>query len=387
MDRGGSAGTPFGQARRTPGPHGYVAYFPAPIPRSIDLPPATIALLAEAEAALGRLAGIGDLLPNPDLLIRPYVIREAVSSTRIEGTRASISEVFELEAAGGRPSADLEEVLGYVDALRWGLAQTELPLSVRLLRELHRRLMAGSRGRERMPGELRTSQNWIGAPGSTVATARFVPPPATELPALLADWEAFAHEAAEQPLLVRNALLHYQLETIHPFLDGNGRIGRLLIVFLLVAHGRLPAPLLDISSYFVHDRDSYYSALRGVSETGDVATWIDLFLRAIQTQANAAVVRARRLVELREQYRLRAAALPSKNAIALVDLLCEAPILTARLVTERLGVTRPTAGALLRRLEDEGLLEQAGSGERSQRRYVARELLDVLVTDASARDS
>jgi Fic family protein len=370
--------TPFGQARRTGGRHGYVAYFPTPIPRALDLPPTTVALLTEAEAALGRLAGVGDLLPNPDLLIRPYVLREAVSSTRIEGTQASVSDVFELEAAGGTPNADVEEVLGYVDALTWGLGQSELPLSVRLMRELHRRLMAGTRGRSRMPGELRTSQNWIGAPGSTIESARFVPPPPEELADLLSDWESFAHEDGGQPLLVQNALLHYQLETIHPFLDGNGRVGRLLIVFLLVARGRLAAPLLDISSYFASDRDSYYAALRGVSERGDAITWIDLFLRAIRTQAAEATARARRLMELRERYRRHAAALRAGNAIALVDLACEAPILTARLVTERLDVTRPTAGSLLRRLEREGLLVRAGSGERGQQRYVAEEVLAAL---------
>jgi Fic family protein len=378
MDRESYTDTIFGCARRTGGQHGYVAYFPAPIPRAIDLRPATIALLANAEAALGRLAGVGELLPNPHLLIRPYVLREAIFSTRIEGTRASMADVFELEAGGGEPNADIEEVLGYVDALTWGLEQSELPLSVRLIREMHRRLMAGVRGRDRMPGELRTSQNWIGAPGSTIETAEFVPPPPDELGALLADWESFAHEESALPLLVQNALLHYQLETIHPFLDGNGRIGRLLIVFLLVARERLPTPLLDISSYFERDRDSYYAALRGVSESGDATAWIDLFLRAVQAQATEAVARARRLVELREQYRRRAASLPSRNTIALVDLACEAPVLTARLVTERLDVTRPTAGNLLRRLETEGILARAEAGGRGQQRFVAREVLNVL---------
>lgn len=378
MDVDGYSQTAFGQARRTSGRHGYVAYFPATIPRNVDIRPPTIALLADAEAALGRLAGVGGLLPNPHLLTRPYVLREAVSSTRIEGTRASVTDVFELEAGGGAPDPDLEEVLGYVDALEWGLAQSGLPLSIRLMREMHRRLMAGVRGKDRMPGELRTSQNWIGAPGSTIETAEFVPPPAEEFPALLADWESFAHEESGLPLLVRNALLHYQLETIHPFLDGNGRIGRLLIVFLLVARERLPAPLLDVSSYFERDRDGYYAALRGVSENGDAATWIDLFLQAVQTQATEALGRARRLVELREDYRRRAASLPSKNATALVDLACEAPILTARFVTERLSVTRPTAGSLLRRLEQEGVLVRTSAGDRGQQRYVAREILEAV---------
>lgn len=370
--------TPFGSAQRTRGRHGYVAYFPAPLPRTVELRPSTIGLLADAEAALGRLAGIGSLLPNPQLLSRPYILREAVSSTRIEGTRASMTDVFELEAGGGQPDADLEEVLGYVDALAWGLRQTELPLSTRLIREMHARLMAGVRGQDRTPGELRTSQNWIGAPGSTIDNARFVPPPPDAVPALLADWESFAHEDGAMPLLVRNALLHYQLETIHPFLDGNGRIGRLLIVFLLVASERLPDPLLDISSYFERHRDTYYSALREVSQKGDATSWIETFLHAVRVQANDAVRRAQRLVELRERYRQRAVALSSHNAIALVDLACESPILTARLVTERLDVTRPTAGSLLRRLEEEGLLTRGSTGARGQQRYVAWEILEAL---------
>jgi Fic family protein len=373
--------TPFGRAKRTHGHHGYVAYLPAPIPRSIELAPSSITLLAEAEAALGRLAGLGETLPNPHLLIRPYVLREAVFSTRIEGTRASMADLFALEAGGGEPDADAEEVLGYVDALTWGLTQSELPLSIRLMREMHRRLMAGVRGQDRMPGELRTSQNWIGAPGSTIETAQFVPPPPDELPALLADWEAFAHEGGELPLLVQNALLHYQLETIHPFLDGNGRIGRLLIVFMLIAHNRLPAPLLDISSYFERDRHSYYAALRSVSETGSTSVWIDLFLAAVRTQATAATVRAQHLVALREEYRRRAASLPSRHAIALADLICATPIVSARLVTERLTVTRPTAGNLLRLLAAEGLLVRAGTGDRGQQRYVAKEILDILAGD------
>lgn len=385
MDPRSYQSTLFGAARRTRGRHGYVAYFPAPIPRTVDLPPSTVALLADAEAALGRLAGIGSLLPNPHLLSRPYILREAVSSTRIEGTQASMADVFELEAGGGRPDADLEEVLGYADALAWGLGQTELPLSTRLIREMHARLMAGVRGRDRMPGELRTSQNWIGAPGSTIETAAFVPPPPEMVPDLLADWESFAHDDGEMPLLVRNALLHYQLETIHPFLDGNGRIGRLLIVFLLVARERLPAPLLDISSYFERHRDAYYSALRAVSAEGDATGWIETFLHAVRVQAGEAVRRAAVLVELRERYRRRASALASHNAIALADLACESPVLTARLVTERLDVTRPTAGSLLRRLEAEGLLTRGGTGERGQQRFVAQEVLDALAGPLAAR--
>ena len=379
MDLDRYASTPFGRARRTSGRHGYVAYFPAPIPRAVELPARTVRLLGEAEAALGRLDGVGRLLPNPYLLARPYLLREAISSTRIEGTRASIADVYDVDAAGDAPNADVEEVLGYVDAMRWGLAQLDaLPLSTRLLRGMHERLMAGVRGRDRTPGELRTTQNWIGAPGSTIETARFVPPPPQDLPALLTDWERFANEEPELPLLVQNALLHSQFETIHPFVDGNGRLGRLLLVFFLIARGRLSAPLLYLSAYLERDRQRYFDALQAVSERGDAVPWVELFLTAVQTQAADAVARAERIVELRETYRQAAASIGSANGLALVDVICENPLVTTRLVEQRLGVSRPTSLRLLRQLAGLGMLEEGAAGARGQRRYVAREMLAAV---------
>jgi Fic family protein len=376
--------TPFGEARRTMGRHGYVAYYPAPIPRAVELPIATIRLLADAEAALGTLSGVGQLVPNPHLLIRPYLLREALASTRIEGTQASLFDILEFEATGDTPNADVEEVLNYIDALEWGLTETgRLPLSVRLIREIHSRLLAGVRGRERMPGEFRTSQNWVGGAGSTIETARFVPPPPDELPALLADWERFAHEDVNLPVLIQNALLHYQFETLHPFLDGNGRLGRLLIVFSLIERGRLSAPLLYVSSYLERDRDRYYEALQIVRQTGNPIPWIELFLEAVKTQATDAVARAQRIVQLRERYRSAASAIPSSNGMALVDLVCEYPIVSSRAVENRLGVTRPTALKLLRQLEAVGVLGEAAQGPRGQRRYVAAELVAVVTEERS----
>ncbi len=381
MDPQRYASTPFGEARRTIGPHGYVAYFPAPIPRAVELPASTTRLLADAEASLGRLAGVGRFLPSPNLLVRPYLLREALSSTRIEGTRATMAEVFEVDASGETPNPDVEEVVAYMDALGWGLEQVDsLPLGTRLMRGMHRRLMAGVRGRGRTPGELRTTQNWIEAPSSTIETADFVPPPPEELPGLLTDWERFANEDAEMPLLIRNALLHSQFETIHPFLDGNGRLGRLLLVFFLVSRGRLPAPLLYLSAYLERDRQRYYGALQSVQETGDAMPWIEMFLIAVETQASDAVWRAERIIELRERYRGMAATMGTANGLALVDLVCENPLVTTRLVEERLGVSRPTAVRLLRQLEQRGVLSEGRSGLRGQRRYVAPELMEA-VTD------
>jgi Fic family protein len=373
------APTAFGEARRTAGRHGYVAYFPAPLPRALDLPASTIRMLADAEAALGQLSAVGRLVPNPDLLLRPYLLREALSSTRIEGTQASMAEVFELDASGDSPNADLEEVVNYVAAIRSGIGRLgELPLSTRLLREMHRRLMDGVRGRELAPGELRTSQNWIGAPGSTIETAQFVPPPPDELAELLADWERFAHEELEMPLLIQNALLHSQFETIHPFLDGNGRLGRLLLVFFLIARGRLPAPLLYLSSYLESHRQDYYAALQRIRETGDPIPWIELFLASVQTQSSDAVERAQRIIRLRERYLGVAANLGSPNALALVDLICENPVVTTRSIETHLGVSRPTALRLLSRMAEHGVLSESEAGLRGQRRYVAQEMMDAV---------
>jgi Fic family protein len=243
---------------------------------------------------------------------------------------------------------------------------------------MHHRLLSGVRGRERMPGEFRTTQNWVGGPGSTIESAGFVPPPPEELPALLADWERYAHEELEVPLLIQNALLHYQFETLHPFLDGNGRLGRLLSVFMLVEHGRLPAPLLYLSAYLERERDRYYEALQVTREQGNIMPWLELFLSAVHTQAMNAVGRGQRLVELRERYRTAASTLSSSKALVLVDLICETPIVSSRRVEQGLGVTRPTALKLLRQLEQVGVLEEGHPGPRGQRRYFAQELMAAV---------
>ncbi len=385
MNAGDFPRTAFGRARRTAGPHGYVAYFPAPLPRAFELPARLVSKLADAEAALGRLAGVGQLLPNPHLLIRPYLLREAVASTMIEGTQASLAEIFELGAAGDQPSADVEEVLAYVDAMEWAVtAAPRLPISARMLLESHRRLLSGVRGADRSPGELRTTQNWIGRPGSTLETASFVPPPPDELAAALTDWECFANEEPDMPLLVQDALLHVQFETIHPFLDGNGRLGRLLLVLFLIVRGRLTAPLLYLSAGIERERDRYYAALSATRTDGDALPWIELFLDVVRSQSLDAVARAERIVELRERYRATATELGSVNALQVVDLMCENPIVTSRLVEGRLGVARPTALRLLRQLAAAGLLDEAAQGPRGQRRYVARDLLDVVTTDELA---
>lgn len=373
------ASTPFGSARRTPGRHGYVAYFPRPIPRSVEISTENLLRLADAEAALGRLAGAGRLLPHPLLLVRPYLRREAVASTRIEGTQASLLEVFDAEAGEQPLNADVEEVVNYVHAMETGLQRLRtLPVSTRLLREMHAVILAGVRGRDRQPGEIRSTQNWIGPPGATIETATFVPPPPDELSGLLTDLEQFVHEDPALPPLVQAALVHYQFETIHPFLDGNGRLGRLLIVFFLVVRDRLPEPLLYLSPYFEERRDEYYDALQGVRERGDLERWLALFLDGVRVQATDAIVRAERLIDLREDYRARVRTVTRGAANDLVDLAFEQPVLNARFVETRLSVTRPAALTALRQLADAGILTQMTGGPRRQLRWRAQQILEVL---------
>ncbi|MGH3680029.1 MAG: Fic family protein [Natronosporangium sp.] len=347
----------------------------------------SVTLLTDAEAALGRLAGAGRLLPNPHIVIRLYLLREAVSSARIEGTQTDLQEVLESVASEEEPNPDVEEVVNYLRALDAGIEMAaRVPLGIRVLRTMHASLLDGVRGRERQPGELRRSQNWIGVPGATPESAIFVPPPPDELGDLLADWERFANEEHKLPTLVSAALLHYQFETLHPFLDGNGRLGRLLIIFYLIARGRLPAPLLYLSPYLEERRDEYFACLQGVRERGDFDTWLRFLLRGVETQANDAVARAERLLDLREQYRTATAGLRSQAA-SLVDLVLEMPVVTARLVETKVSVTRPTAFRLLGQLADLGIITESPVGARRQRRWVAQQVLEAQAGPITATRS
>lgn len=382
MDPDQYAETSFGSARRTAGAHGYIAYFPKPIPRALPISPANVLKLADAEAALGRLAGAGRLLPSPRLLVGPYLRREAVASARIEGTQASLVDVYDAEASDLPLDADVEEVVNYVAAMEQGLRRLdELPLSTRLIREMHAVILAGVRGRERQPGEIRTSQNWIGSPGATIDSATFVPPPPDDLSALLSDLERFVHEDPQLPPLVQAALLHYQFETIHPFLDGNGRLGRLLVVFFLVMRERLPEPLLYLSPYFEARRTDYYDALQAVRERGDFDHWLAMFLDGVTMQATDAVARAERLMDLRERYRTAVQAITRGAANQAVEVAFQQPVLTARLVERILSVSRPAALTALRQLTQAGVLVEASDGPRGQLRWRAHEVLAVLTAE------
>ena len=362
-------------------PTGYWAFLPPPLPPSINLRESLVALLSEADRAIGELAGAGRWLPNPHLLIQPFLRREAVLSSRIEGTEATVADLVLFEAApeegGGTP--DVVEVANYVRALELALRPDRgLPLSLRLIRDLHRELMTGVRGEHMTPGRFRTSQNWIGPPGCLLTEATFVPPPPDEMRAALDLFEKYLHGPADSPPLLRLGMIHYQFEAIHPFLDGNGRIGRLLVSLLLHEWELLPQPLLYLSAFFERRRSEYYDRLLGVSREDAWESWLAYFLEGVAEQAVDAIDRARRLFELRERYRIalhatRASALPLK----LVDRLFERPAITISGAADVLDVTRRAAALIVEKLGSAEILSEV-TGRARNRIFVAREILDLL---------
>ena len=367
-------------ALKSPGRWGFYRFVPEPIPRTLSLGSDTILALSAADTALGRLAGAGRLLPNPHLLVNPYVTREAVASSRIEGTQASLSEVLEASATGlSTPGSGVQEVQNYIAAFNSGLRLLQsMPLCLRLIRDVHAVLMEGVRGQERSPGEFRSTPNWIGSPTDNPDNATYVPPLPDEMGQLLDDLESFFNEDVRLPALVRCGLAHYQFETIHPFLDGNGRLGRLLCVFYLVHQELLPQPLLYLSAYFEAHRSEYYDRLQAVRERGQLQEWLQFFLTAVAHQATDAVERAERLADLREKYRRGLAATRSR-ASEVVELLMANPFVTVRNVQSDLDITQPGALNLLRGIERRGWLREEGTiGQGGRMVWVAPEILAVI---------
>ena len=368
---------PHGRRIRCPG--GYRAYVPDSLPPPIQWSAGLAAALSGADRAIGRLAGEGRRLPNPHLLIRPFVRREAVLSSRIEGTQATLGELLAAEAGAvvERSPADLREVGNYVVALEHGVERLRtLPLSLRLVREMHEKLMRGVRGDAATPGEFRTSQNWIGPAGCSVADASFVPPPPDRLMDCLGAWEKFLHDDTLPPL-VHAALAHSQFEAIHPFLDGNGRVGRLLITLLLIAKGVLPSPLLYLSAWFEATRPEYYARLSGVTERGEWEEWLGYFLAGAAGQAEDALGRIQRIDELLLRWRKQVAKAPSKLPERAIDLFAENPFWTVNKLGEKLEVAFTTAQRAIDRLEAAGIVALAGEAKRN-RVYCARAILEIL---------
>ena len=361
--------------RYVPQPTGYRAFIPAPLPPD---PPFRFTkelqvLLSQADSALGRLDGSIQTLPNPDLFVYMYVRKEAVLSSQIEGTQSSLQDVLAAEAKIFTPNQpnDVKEVVNYVRAMNHGLKRlSELPVSVRLIREIHAELLEGTRGSHLTPGELRTSQNWIGPAGCTLNEATFVPPPPHEVPQKLADLEKFLHTDTELPLLIKIGLAHVQFETIHPFLDGNGRVGRLLITFLLCERQVLLKPVLYLSWFFKRYRHQYYEELQSVRKTGTWEQWIGFFLRGIADVSRQATDTARRILTMREEHRHaitenfgRAAG----NGHRVLEYLYERPIVSVSNVQNLIGTTYAAANNLVARMVNHGILQEYTKQARNRR--------------------
>lgn len=367
------------------------AFVPEPLPPrpALDLSGARQRLLERATLAVGRLDSVSALLPDPHLFLYAYVRREAVLSSQIEGTQSSLNDLllFELDEAPGVPFDDVREVSNYVAALEHGMARLRagFPLCNRLLREMHAHLMATGRGSEKLPGEFRRSQNWIG--GTRPGNAHFVPPPPREVPTCMAALEAFLHADDDGlPVLLRAALAHVQFETIHPFLDGNGRLGRLLIA-LLLHHGQLlEEPLLYLSLYFKRHRAEYYRRLDRVRSHGDWEDWVDFFLEGVAQTASGAVSTAQRLVALFERDRQRVQEAGGGSALRVLDSLRQRPLSSLKRLAAESGLSFPTVGKATLALEYLGVVDEL-TGQRRNRLFAYTAYLSILNEDDDAIDA
>ena len=367
---------------------GYRAFSPAPLPPEPDISfdGELRTLLSQADRDLARLDAIATLLPNPDLFIGMYVRHEAVLSSQIEGTQSTLEDILAFEAHGTHNDSpkDVEEVINYVRAMNHGLHRlNELPLSLRMLREIHGELMQNVRGSDkalnRSPGEFRTSQNWIGGLGSSLSTASFVPPPPHELMQSLGALELFMHNGkANTPLLIRCGLAHAQFETIHPFLHGNGRVGRLLITLMLCEEQALSRPVLYLSVFLKAHRAEYYDRLTAIREHGQWEPWLKFFLRGISQTARAATRTATDIVAMRETH--RAALIKSPKALKLLDSLFKQPLVSPKQIAGIVGCTHPTAVKLAKDLEARGWLQEVTGFDRN-RLYRYQPYLELFHTD------
>lgn len=361
---------------------GYWAFVPNPLPPEMTYDRELIRLLSDADRLLGELSGTGRLLPNPYLLIAPYIRREAVSSSRIEGTQASLDDLFFFEAIeSGEPKVpDVREVRNYVRAMEYGLKRLkDFPISGRLVREIHGVLMEGVRGEHLTPGEFRKTQNWIGPPGCLLNDATYVPPPVEEMHHALSDWEKYLHSNAEEPTLIECALMHYQFEAIHPFLDGNGRIGRLLITFFLCEREYLTQPLLYLSTFFEKNRAEYYSSLLGVSQRGDWRKLIEFFLRGIISQSKDAISDAKTILHLHADYKntLEKTKKIPQSAHRLIDEIFLNPVISISGLSKKWKLPFNSVKTGVLRLVEIGILRET-EGRRRNKLFVASDLMTLL---------
>ncbi len=370
---------------------GYRAFMPKPLPPDppVEWDADLMRLLSEADLALGRLDGLTRNLPNPDLFVAMYVRREAVLSSQIEGTQSSLDDLlaFEIEAPGLSQPPDIAETVNYVGAMNTGLRLLdELPLSGRLIRAVHEKLMTGVRGQECRPGEFRSTQNWIGPAGCTLTTATFVPPSPDDLLPAFGELEKFLHDHSLPPL-VHAGLAHAQFETIHPFLDGNGRVGRLLITLLLVERGVLTRPLLYLSLFLKQNRSEYYDRLGAIRTKGDWEGWLRFFLTGVAVTATDATRVAVALTDLRDRHLRQATAENfGRYGVPLLDLLAQQPVLTAQHAVKMLGASPTTVGGLLEKAMRLGMIEEV-TGQRRNRVYRYSPLLDLFTSDTPIEPS
>ena len=362
---------------------GYWSFFVNPLPPELAWSGALVTLHSEAERELARLALAGEDFPHPYIMTRPFIRNEAVISSRIEGTQATLEDLYSYEVEQMsflEPASDAREVYNYVRALDHGLERVKtLPISLRLIRELHAQLMEGVRGEIMTPGEFRRSQNWIGPAGCTLETATYVPPPVEEMHMALDALEKFIHAPSDLPALTRLGLIHYQFEAIHPFLDGNGRVGRLLISLLLCQWGLLPRPVLYLSAYFERNRSEYYERLLAISRSGEWEVWLRFFLTGVRDQSREAAIRVQNLQQLRQRYRRHLAS--RRSAVRLseaVDFLIGNPIFTVRGLQVGLDLADfKTAQRYVDALEEAGILREV-TGRKRNRLYRADEVFNVI---------
>lgn len=369
--------TPAGQVIKTS--TGYKAFIPHPLPPKLKWDDSLVNALSRADFLLGKLAREGNKLPNPHLLMRPFITREAVLSSKIEGTQATIGEILAANAGVQvkQNPDDLQEVQNYIQALDYAIARlSEFPLSLRVIKEIHYTLMQGVRGSHATPGEFRRSQNWIGAPGSTLNTAKFIPPPPDYLLECLGELEKFFHQR-QLPPLIHTALCHYQFEAIHPFLDGNGRIGRLLIILLLIEQGVLPSPILYLSAFFEATRDEYYRQLYNLSTKGTWNDWLIYFLHGVAIQSKDVLSRAERINELLNQWKIQVASGSSDVPLLIVQHFAVNPFLTIKKIAEDLEIAYSTAQRGVQKLEGAHIITQVNPGKRD-RVYCAEKILEIL---------
>ncbi len=367
----------------------YRAFIPKPLPPDppISMDMDLLKHMSDADRALARLDAMAELLPNPDLFVAMYVRKEAVLSSQIEGTQASLVDLLEYESerATRNLPADIGEVVNYVRAVNYGIDRLqELPISLRLIRDIHAVLLEGVRGGEREPGEFRKSQNWIGPGGCSLLQATFVPPPPQEMGTAIGDLELFIHNPSPMPVLLKMGLVHAQFETIHPFLDGNGRIGRLLITLMLCEQGILSQPLLYLSYYFKQNRQEYYDRLMAVRLKGDWEGWLKFFLRGVYEVSRQATDTAKRVISLREEHRrlvdgFRGAA----NGLRLLDKLYYNPIINVKTAQDLLRVTMVSANNMVTQFEEAGLISQISPGKRN-RVFAYQPYLDLFVDQETA---